>query len=393
MEPRNVTTIRWGIMATGEIAKLFVKDLLIDPTTRGTHDIRHVVTAIASSTSKQSADRFFHQHIQPTQSPTVPCSTYGSYSELVADPNVDILYISTPHSHHYQNCMLALSNSKSILCEKPLTVNATQAERLYATARERNLFLMEAVWTRFFPLSHAVRQYIQDGAIGEVLRVSVDNSTGVDIGQLGPGHRYLDKDLAGGALLDIGTYPLLWVFQTLYHTRRKQERQTPDRVVSLLTFEPGSGTDQMASVMVEFPASTPGGTATKAHGIMSTSMVLSNDADGRGSTGATVRIQGLEGEIQILGPVHRPESIRIVRRGECRTEHFEIPAGGHGMYWEADEAGRCVRDGKLESEVIPWEESVAVMKVLDEVRAQADYSYPEQIESIEYPLDLKKKAL
>lgn len=326
--------------------------------------------------------------VQPEQ---VVCTTYGSYEELVRDANVDILYIASPHSHHYQNCMLALENSKPILCEKPLTVNAKQAKKLYETARQRNLFLMEAVWTRFFPLSNAVRQNIQDGLIGEVLRVYVDNSTGVDISQLSPTHRYLDKDLAGGALLDIGIYPLIWVFQTLYHTREPEQRQKPDRVVSLLTFEKASGTDQMASVLVEFPSSTPSGTSA-AHGVMTTSMILSNDADGKGSTGATVRIQGLEGEIQVHGPVHRPESMKIIRKGECRTVHFEIPAGGHGMYWEADEAGRCIRDGKLESNVIPWDESVTIMEVVDEIRAQANYSYPEQIESTQYPLSLKKKA-
>lgn len=287
--------------------------------------------------------------------------------------------------------MLALANSKPILCEKPLTVNSEQAKVLYETARQKNVFLMEAVWTRFFPLSTAVRQYIQDGLIGEVLRVYVDNSTGVDISKLSSTHRYLDKDLAGGALLDIGIYPLIWVFQTLYHTREKHQRQKPNRVVSLLTYEKASGTDQMASVVVEFPSSTPAGTSA-AHGIMATSMILSNDADEKQSAGATVRIQGLKGEIQVHGPVHRPESVKIIRKGESRMVHFDIPAGGHGMYWEADEVGRCIRDRKLESNVIPWDESVAIMEVVDEIRAQGDYSYPEQIESTLYPLSLKKKA-
>lgn len=149
---------------------------MIDPTTRGTHDIRHVVTAVASSSSKQSADQFVQQIITPVQSENVSCKAYGSYEELVKDANVDILYIASPHSHHYQNCMLALENCKPILCEKPFTVNAKQAKKLYETAHQRNLFLMEAVWTRFFPLSHAVRQNIQDGLIGEVLRVYVDSA-------------------------------------------------------------------------------------------------------------------------------------------------------------------------------------------------------------------------
>ncbi|KAL2835657.1 hypothetical protein BJY01DRAFT_223294 [Aspergillus pseudoustus] len=382
------TTVRWGIMATGEIAKLFVKDLLIDPATRGTHDIHHVVTAVASSSAKQSAERFISRIVAPVQA---ECTAYGSYKELVRDPNVDILYISSPHSHHFQNCMLALENNKPILCEKPLTVNARQAKTLYETAEKKGIFLMEAVWTRFFPLSIAVRQYIQNGLIGEVQRVYVDNSTGVDISKLGAAHRYLDMELAGGALLDIGVYPLTWVFQTLYHTRNIEQRVKPRKVVGMLAYEPVSGTDQMASVMVELPSS-PAGTST-AHGVMSTSMVLSNDADGQQSAGTPVRIQGLKGEIQIIGPVHRPEGLRIIRPGECKTTHFDIPSGGHGMYWEADEAARCIRDGKLQSSVIPWSESIAIMEALDEIRAQNNYSYPEHIESTQYPLDLKKKAV
>lgn len=121
-------------------------------------------------------------------------------------------------------------------------------------------------------------------------------------------------------------------------------------------------------------------------------MILSNDTDEKRLAGANIRIQGLEGEIQVHGPVRRPESIRIIRKGECKTLHFDIPSGGHGMYWEADEAGLCIWDGKLESSIIPWDESVTILEVVDKTRAQVNYSYPEQIESTPYPLSLKKKA-
>uniref|UniRef100_A0A0B7K8B1 D-xylose 1-dehydrogenase (NADP(+), D-xylono-1,5-lactone-forming) n=1 Tax=Bionectria ochroleuca TaxID=29856 RepID=A0A0B7K8B1_BIOOC len=395
------TTIRWGLMATGDIARLFAIDLLINPETRGTQDIHHVITAVASSSSIKSAERFISQHIAPRQSQAIACLAYSSYEEIVQDANVDIVYIASPHSHHFQNCMLAMEYNKPILCEKPLTVNANQAQKLYETAKQKNIFLMEAVWTRFFPLSIKVRQLIQDGEIGEVLRVYVDNSTGVDISKLGANHRYLDMGLAGGALLDIGIYPLIWVFQTMYHTREKSQRQKPSRVFGMLTYEKTSGTDQMVSAVVEFPASAPNGN-TASHGIMATSMVLSNDPDDSRVSGATVRIQGLKGEIQVHGPVHRPEWIRIIHKTakdgsvqgyESRDIHYDIPAGGHGMYWEADEAARCIRDGKIESFVIPWDESVTIMQVVDKIRAQAGYTYPEEIESTQYPLNLKKRTV
>jgi predicted dehydrogenase len=358
---------------------------------------------VASSTSITSAERFISHHIATTQDSNVTCKAYGSYEDLVQDPDVDVVYISSPHSHHFQNCMLALEHGKPILCEKPLTVNSKQARVLYDEAKKRNLFLMEAVWTRFFPLSTAVRQCIQDGAIGEVLRVYVDNSTGVDVSKLPPTHRYLDKGLAGGALLDIGIYPLIWVFQTMYHTRPLQQRQRPSRVVGMLAYEPNSGTDQMVSAMLEFPASPPNGTNDAAHGIMATSMVLANDPDQTRSSGATVRIQGLKGEIQVHGPVHRPEWIKIIMKTneddaatvqshETKEIRFDIPAGGHGMFWEADEVSRCLRDGKLESSVIPWDESVLILSVVDEIREQAGYTLPADIESTQYPLKLKGKA-
>lgn len=189
------------------------KDLLINPTTRGVTDIEHVVVAAASSSSKKSAESFVAECVMPMQGSKAQCSAYGSYEELVKDPNVDLIYVGTPHSHHYQNCMLALTNGKPVLCEKAITVNAAQTRALVEEARKRKLFLMEAEWTRFFPLSVAIRKKIQAGDVGEVLRVSADLSTGEAPEIYETSHRNVNKDLAGGALLDLGVYSLLWLFQ------------------------------------------------------------------------------------------------------------------------------------------------------------------------------------
>lgn len=189
------------------------RDLLLDPTTRGVNDIEHVVTAAASSSSKTSAESFVADCVTPMQGSKAQCSAYGSYEELVKDPNVDIIYVGTPHSHHYQNCMLALTNGKPVLCEKAITVNASQARALVEEAKKQKSFLMEAEWTRFFPLSIAIRKKIVDGDIGEVLRVSSDLSTGEAPEIYETSHRNVNKDLAGGALLDLGVYSLLWLFQ------------------------------------------------------------------------------------------------------------------------------------------------------------------------------------
>jgi len=143
----------------------FCKDLLCNPEIRGAHDVRHEIVAVASSSSKKRADDFLK-----TIDGAFDAKTYGSYPELVADTNIDIIYVATPHSHHFQNAMLALEAGKHVLCEKAFTVTAAQARKLVETAKAKNLFLMEAVWTRYFPLSIQIRERITKGEIGTVYR-------------------------------------------------------------------------------------------------------------------------------------------------------------------------------------------------------------------------------
>lgn len=169
------------------------------------------MTAVGSSSKKSSAEAFINKLGIPS-----PVTAYGSYEEVVKDPSVEVVYIGTPHSHHFQNAMLALEAGKHVLCEKALTVNAAQAKLLFETAKQKGLFFMEAVWTRFFPLSIQVREHIQNGSIGEVLRVVSDLSIGVhpetewDIT-----HRMVNKDLAGGALLDCRCLLITFSFDVL----------------------------------------------------------------------------------------------------------------------------------------------------------------------------------
>lgn len=181
----------------------FTKDLVLDPSSRNVSDVKHTVTAAASSSSADRAKKFLVDCKCPSDS-----KAYGSYAELVKDPNVDIVYVATPHSHHYQNTMLCLLAGKHVLCEKAFTTNAAQTKKLVATAKEKKLFLMEAVWTRFFPLSIKIRKMIQDGELGDVHRVIADNSFGENVEEAwGTEHRMVNMNLAGGALLDRKPYP------------------------------------------------------------------------------------------------------------------------------------------------------------------------------------------
>lgn len=171
--------------------------MVLDPKTRGVEDVVHVVQAAASATSLDRAKQFLIDVGAPSG------TAYGSYVELVNDPNVDIIYIATPHSHHFPHCLLALNAGKPVVCEKPFTVNAEQTKILVKLARAKKLFLMEAVWTRFFPLSIEIRQLIKDGKIGDVKRVIADLSLcQAPETKYDDSHRMVNPDLAGGVLLD-----------------------------------------------------------------------------------------------------------------------------------------------------------------------------------------------
>ncbi|KAF2754952.1 NAD(P)-binding protein [Pseudovirgaria hyperparasitica] len=377
----TVHTVRWGILATGGIARTFTKDLVIDPQTRDVTDIKHQVVAAASSNSSERAEKFLQE-----------CGVsggkaYGSYKELVADANIDVVYVATPHSHHYQHARLCLEAGKNVLCEKAFTTNAAQAKILAQLAKKKGLFLMEAVWTRYFPASREIREIVKSGKLGTVYRVFADVSFGQDVEKdFPPENRMVNMDLAGGVLLDLGIYSLTWVFQILYHCLDPSIRKPPT-VVSVMTKYPITGADESTSMVLNFPPHN-------AHGIATTSIRVDKDPDGKSTAGSPIRIQGTKGEIQILetgGNGFRPSTYRIIPKDPNDAslqgkdvEHKTPP--GHGMFWEADEVARCLRDGKQESEGLPLAESIVIMESMDEVRKQNGLVYPEQIESTDYPL-------
>ncbi|TDZ23105.1 D-xylose 1-dehydrogenase [Colletotrichum orbiculare MAFF 240422] len=386
-------TIKWGIMATGWIAETFCKDLLVDPAARQVSDVAHKIVAVSSSRDAQKARDFVTKIDGPSEA-----AVYGSYAELVKDPNVDIIYVATPHSHHFQNAMLALDAGKHVLCEKALTVTAEQTHRLIETAREKKLFFMEAVWTRYFPLSIKVRELISTGAIGRVYRATADlsfNNNTEDPEKLSfaDSHRMVNPELAGGALLDLGIYSLTWIFQTLYHLQPEPEaeKEAP-QVLSAVQKYAATGADESTTMVLNFPKHSTTGIAT-------TSLRVATDPDGAGKSAPAIRVQGSEGEIQVAHPAFRPLSYKVIKKdGTVEQVDCPIPTDpgrgdwGQGMFWEADECARCLRDGKLESSTLPLSESLAIMKTMDSVIQQGGIKYPELITTHEYdansPLNL-----
>ncbi|KID96788.1 NADP:D-xylose dehydrogenase, partial [Metarhizium majus ARSEF 297] len=373
-------TVKWGIMATGGIAETFCKDLLTDPATRSVHDIKHQIIAVSSSSSADRAANFIKKIDGPSTA-----KAYGSYAELVADANVDIIYVATPHSHHFQNAMLALEAGKNVLCEKALTVTASQARKLVAKAKEKKLFFMEAVWTRYFPLSIKIRETISSGEIGTVYRTLADLSFNENTPQTDgivsfpDSHRMVNKDLAGGALLDLGVYPLTWVFQTLYHVQPSATKEAPRVLAAMNQYR--TGADENTSIICHFPG-------TRAMGVATTSMLVGTSPHGDATAAPAIRIQGSKGEIQVPHPAYRPLSYSVIKKdGDGTVEVVECPIPtdlargnwGHGMFWEADECARCLRDGKQQSATMPWDESIVIMQTMEDALRQGGVAYPDLI--------------
>jgi len=378
------------------------KDLLADPTTRGVKHLKHTVVAAASSTSESRAKDFLKEVGAPSEA-----QAYGSYAEFVKNPDIDIVYIATPHSHHYQNARLCLEAGKNVLCEKAFTVNAAQARQLAELAKEKDLFLMEAVWTRYFPLSIYVREQITAGRIGPVARVISDNSMALDPEKnFADGkNRMVNPNLAGGSLLDLGIYSLTWVYQTLYHTQPEGSRQPPKLQAFVKVYEPTVKADEHSTIILQFPRSKEAG--GKAHAVATTSLRIAT-APGGNMDQPFCRIQGPKGEIQVYGHSFRPLSVKIISsEGKVESKEFPIPGPGkgsgwyngfggslhsegegQGMFWEADEAADAIISGRKEGKFLGLEESILIMEAMDEVRKQGGLVYPERIETLEYPIQL-----
>lgn len=355
---------KWGILATGGIAATFSKDLLVDPASRDVSDVKHEIVAAASSTSASRATDFLKDIGAPSSA-----KAYGSYQELVADPDVNIIYVATPHSHHYENTLLCLEAGKHVCCEKPFTINAAQAQHLVKVARAKKLFMMEAVWIRFFPIVLEIQRLLhEERVLGKIQRVFSD--FGMQF-KPDPKHRLYNPELGGGALLDLGIYALSWQMITLYdHPENKGA--SPDVTGSILK-TPLTGVDEFTTITLNFPN-------LQAQGIATTNMSV------KSPQAHVVLVQGEKADMSIPWAPYRPEAFTIHAKDESGnytghndTRKFNIP--GHGMFWEADAAARALRDGKLETDKCTLDESVLTMQIMDKVRYTNNFRYPDSIES------------
>ena len=320
---------RWGILGPGGIARAFTSDLR----TAGLD-----VTAVGSR-RRETADAFAADFSIPR--------AHGSYEDLVADPDVDIVYIATPHPMHAANALLALEAGKHVLVEKPFTLNADEAAAVRDAAADRGLLAMEAMWTRYLPHMVRIRELVASGALGEIRAVTADHT---QLLSSDPAHRINALELGGGALLDLGIYPVSFAWDML--------GEPLSLVASARIGDAGSDTE-VATIMAH------------ANGALSTSLSAS-----RGAGPNTASVIGTDARIDIDRDWYTATSFRLVEPDGTVREEYRSDIEGRGMQYQALAAGRYLADGLTDSDILPIDETVAIMATLDEIRTLVGVRYP-----------------
>jgi len=322
------SVIRWGVVGPGAIANGFADAMA--QTDGGT------IVAVASRSAERAA-AFGDRFAIPTR--------YGDYDALAADPDVDVVYVATPQSRHEPDTLTMLEAGKHVLCEKPFALTARQGARMVAAARARGLFLMEAIWSRYLPAYRSLVHMIGEGRIGEPLLVEADFGFRRPVE---PDHRLFDLALGGGALLDLGIYPI----QLCSLVLGSPEHVVADGVVGV------TGVDEVNGAVLRY-----GGGRL---GVIKSAI--------RVGMSCTARVSGSEGWIDLPAFMHCPSFLTVTSGGG--SERIEASYEGNGLRFEIEEVHRCLSEGLLESPTMPLDESLDLAATLDAIRAQLGVVYP-----------------
>lgn len=323
-------TINWGIIGLGKIARKFATGLKV---------VEGVKLYAVASRSMETAEQFGNEFEVPYR--------YGSYEELIQNPDIDVIYIATPHSSHYRHSMQCLENFKPVLCEKPFAINLKQTREMVDLARKNNVFLMEAMWTKFLPSIIKVREIIARGVIGEVKTIQADFGFQSDFD---PEWRLYNRALGGGSLLDIGIYPLFLATTILGKPKQIKalanlcSTQVDENCGMVLTYENGAMAVLLSSIV--------------SYTLMEAS------------------ISGTKGRIKINHRWHSLTDVTVYY-SEDKFETFSFKYKGNGYNYEANEVAQCLRQGKKESDIMSLEDSLLLMEVMDQVRREAGIRYKE----------------
>jgi len=325
----DAKTFKWGIMGCGNIAGQFATSL---------QTVSGAILYAVASRSAEKALKFGKKY--------KALKTYDSYEMLVQDQKVDAIYIATPHNLHLENAMMCLNHKKAILCEKPLTVNAIEAKQLIEEAKKQEIFLMEAFWTRFLPSTLKLNELIKEGIIGDCKLVQADFGYNMPFDA---SHRSYNPNLAGGALLDVGIYPINFA-QMIF-------RQDPLEISSSI-IPSSTGVDEQSAYIFKYPSG---------------SLAVMNAAVNV-ETQHNAWIYGSEGYIHMPDFFHATK-IHIQRK-DGKTHTISVPFKSTGYGYEAIEVMNCINSGKTESMIMPLSESFKIMQLMDSIRDQWGLKYP-----------------
>ncbi len=322
--------IRWGILGVGNIAHKFAEGLKVVPNSE--------LFAVGSRNFQKAQEFGNHYNIS---------KIYGSYEELASDPEVDVIYIATPHNLHFSNTMMCLEKGKNVLCEKPFAVNGREVRQMIAKAREKNLFLMEAMWSRFIPHIIKAKEMIDSGLIGDVKLLKADFGINFPFDEK---NRVFNRQLIGGSLMDIGIYP---VFLSLFLLGK------PKSCVSVA----GIGVtkvDNNCSIGFSYEKDLIS--------VLYSSVVAKTDV--------TAEIHGTKGKIIFDEWWFTPVSFHhIDEHGNRNTIQMEFK--GNGYNYEAEEVVNCLLEGNKQSDKMSWADSLLLIDQLDEIRKQCNITYPD----------------
>ena len=323
--------LAWGVLAPGGIAARFTQAL---------HAFSRQRVVAVGSRSAERARRFADRFDVPR--------AYGSYEALVADPGVQAVYVASPHSEHHAQTLLAIEAGKHVLVEKAFARNAAEARAMVDAAQARGVAIMEAMWTRFLPRADIVRQLLADGVLGELHTVIADH------GQALSAPRLFEPELAGGALLDLGIYPVSFACFAL---------GVPGRATATGVLTP-TGVDAQVSICLDQFDAHPA-----AHASLNTTL--------RAKTPTTAAICGTDARVELDGDFYTPGRVRLVTSdGVASLSPAATLLAHQGLVYEGAHFAQFVADGQTASPLLPPEESVAIMGVMDDLRAQVGVRYP-----------------
>lgn len=321
--------INWGIIGLGKIAHKFAEGLTYIPGTQ--------LWAVASR-SQDKANEFAQKHQVP--------QAYGTYEDIVKDPQIDVIYIATPHALHYENTLMCLNHKKAVLCEKPLAMNLNQVQEMVNLARQQKTFFMEALWSKFLPSIQKVQAIVNSGELGQITGIQADFGFKAPYN---PEGRLFDKKLGGGALLDVGIYPLFLATLLLGRPKSIQaqayfgETHVDEHCAMLLTFNTGAIAQLSCSV-------------------------ISNNT-------IEANIFGTKKRLHLSRPFHKLNSQISLIENHTEVQIVDFESVGNGYNYEAQEVIACLRTQKTESAIMSHQDSLFLMEMLDEVRAVAGIHY------------------